>query len=379
VVWLLAMTLSGGLARGQETARPASLTNDAALALLTNDFKIPLWNETIDLRGTIGYNDNVQLANTNRQGSPFWDSGADLLVFRLPTGPWTLSLFASADDTRFFGAHSEPSEQLVIAAAQAKRALTHGWSSTFAVNYFFQHQILDLPPSQTNQAPVSLVMGNNFTGRWMARKDFEAGWAQIELAGGRELMAAPLDSFWQSGPRLDLGYRYGTGSDLRLNYQWNYTLFDTRQQVNSQGDAIPGTALRFMTQTAELTWHKAWTDSNHWHTFVTAGYELNEDNGSGYFNYSHYRLAPRIEYRGKTWKINAVARGGYYNFPVQPVVPGNSELREKVYFTAGIHAEKQLLKSLKTFAEYTYDRSVSDLYTDTYFNDTVKLGFDWQF
>jgi hypothetical protein len=369
----------GGSARGQESGLLASLTNNLDLPSLTNDLNIRLWNATLDLRGTIGYKDNVALANTNRQGSPLWDSGADLIVFRLPTGPWTLSLFASADDTRYFGAHAEPSEQLVIAAVQAKRTLPQDWSSSFAVNYFFQNQIIDLPPSQTNQAPVSLVRGNNFTGRWMARKDFTTAWAQLELTGGRELMAAPLDSFWQVGPRLDLGCRYGPGSDLRLNYQWNYTMFDTRQQVSSQGYAIAGTPLRFSSQTVELNWHHAWDNSSHWHTFVTAGYELNDDNGSGYFNYSQYRLSPKIEYRAATWKITGFVRGGYYDYPVQPISPGSSTLREKAYITAGFHAEKQVLKSLKIFADYSYDRSLSDLDTDTYYNNTVKLGVDWQF
>ena len=378
VVGLLAMRLLTGLARGQESAKPASLTNNLSLASLTNDFKIHLWNATVDLRGTFGYKDNVALANTNRQGSPFWDSGADLTVFRLPTGPWMFSAFASADDTRYFGGIAAP-EQVVIAAAQAMHFFPQNWSSGFGVNFLYQHQLLDLTAQLTNEAPISQITADTFMGRWVTRKEFKTGWAQLDLSGGREVMAAPLDSFWQFGPRLGLDHRFGPGSDLTLNYQWNYMIFDTRQQVSRQGYALPGTGLRFTSQTVELTWHQTWDKSNHWHTFVTAGYELNEDNGTDYFNYAHYRLAPRIEYQAKTWKITAFVRGGYYDYPVQPVSPGSSTLREKTWLAAGLRAEKQVFKPFKLFAEYDYDRSLSDVETDTYYDDTVKLGFDWQF
>jgi hypothetical protein len=397
VVWLLAAGWLTGAARGQDSgnlAAPtnnlnlaaltnhinlAALTNDFDLAKLTNDLKIRIWNETIDLRGTIGYKDNVTLSNTNRQGSPFRDAGADLTVFRLPTGHWIFSLFASADETTYFGGQAEPKEEVVIAGLQAMRQFPENWSSGFGLSYFYQHQILDLTAELTNQAAISQVTGNNFTGRWLTRKEFKTDWAQLDLSGGREVMAAPLDSFWQLGPRLGLGRRYGQGSEVNLTYQWNYMIYDTRQQVSRLGYALPGTSLRFTSQMVEINWHQAWDKARHWHTFLTAGDDLNNDNGPGYFNFSQYRLAPRIEYQGKTWKIGAFARAGYYFYPIQPASFGSSTLRERIWLSTGLHAEKQILKPLKIFAEYLFDRSSSDVETDTYYNDTVRMGFDWQF
>jgi hypothetical protein len=357
----------------------AALTNNLDLAALTKELGIRLWDTTFDLREVLGYKDNVMLAKTNRQGSAFSDSGGDLAVIRLPTGPWMLNFFAFGDDTLYFGGNEQVKEQVAIAAVQAIHLFPQNWSSGFGANYLFQHQILDFTALLTNQAPISQVTGNNFTGRWMTKKEFKPAWVELDLTGGRELMEAPLDSFWQFGPRLGLGCKFGHGSSLTLNYQWNYMMFDTREQVSRQGYELAGTALRFSSQTVELIWHQTFDKSNRWHTYLTASYELTQDNGSGYFSYSQCRLSPRLEYQAKTWKINGFVRGGYYDYPVQPISLGSSTLRDRAYLNAGIYAEKKVFKRLKIFAHYDYERSLSDVDSDTYYDNTFKLGLDFQF
>jgi hypothetical protein len=389
-IWsgLLCIVLWAGAAAGQQPVvlssptnqlKPSTfMTNDLDLSALTNEFKIQLWTTTFDLRGTLGYSDNVGLANTNRHGSAFWDTGGDVTGLRLPTANWLFSFFASGDDRRYFAGATGQNEQVVIAGGQASRLFGNGWSAGTGLNYFFQNQITDVQTTETNQAPVSQVTGNNFTGRLFVRRDFKPFWAQLEFSGGRELMSAPLDSEWQFGPRLAGGYRFGHGSEITCNYQWSYALYDTREDVSSAGYELPDTSLRCASQSVDLNWHQAWHGTN-WNTYLGGGYDLNQDNGSGYFDCSEYRLSAKIEYRAATWAVAGSVRGAYYDFPIQTIAVGSDARRTKTGVSAAFHVDKKLTKHLKVFVDYTYDDSSSNLAADDYFCNTVSLGFDWRF
>ncbi|MGC9943603.1 MAG: hypothetical protein ABSE48_17390 [Verrucomicrobiota bacterium] len=369
IFWLLVMALPVSAAYGQQ---PVDLSS------LTNEFKISLWDTTATLRGTMGYKDNVELANSNRLGSAFWDSGGDLTIIRLPSGSWTFTFFGSADYTSYFTGGVVQDEEIVLAGLQESRAFSGGWSSGVGLNYIYQNQIVDNPNDQTNQSP-GRVTGNDFIARWFVRKEFNSIWVQLDLSGQRGLMNAPLGDYWQFGPRLGIGYRYGPGSSLVFNYQWAYQVSDSRQQLDSQGVTLAGTTLALYMQSLDFTWHQVWDSSNHWDTSFNAGVDLNADNGPGYYNYTQYRLSTSIEYKAATWAVSAYIKAGYYDYPVQTVSDDSGELRSKTWFTAGIHVEKQALKKLKVFADYAYDRSLSDLSTDDYVDNTISAGLAWQF
>jgi hypothetical protein len=366
-VWLLQMLWRAEAAFGQQ---------DVDLSSLTNDLKIRLWNTAFDLRASTGYKDNVELTDTNRMGSPFWSAGGDFILFRLPTGPWKLNFFVSADNRQYFGDGVSQSEQVIIAAGEAIRALPRDWSMGFGLNYSFQNQILDVSATESNRFPITRVLGDNFMGRWFARKDFKPLWLELNMAGGREILASPLDSFWQFSPRLTLGRSLGAESALSLSYQWSYEAFDSRNQVTAEGDPIAGTSLDFVSQTAELAWRELWDEAKHWRTSVTLGYDVNEDNGSGYFNFSQYRLATRAEYRGKTWSVAGYALCGYYGYPVQTIGPPSTENRRKTWLQTGVHAEKQVWKHLRVFADYAFEQSDSNVTSDLYYDTTVSIGLD---
>ena len=46
-------------------------------SLLADDFRIPLWYKSFEVRGGPGYKDNVLLSANEAQGSAFWMSGLE--------------------------------------------------------------------------------------------------------------------------------------------------------------------------------------------------------------------------------------------------------------------------------------------------------------
>jgi hypothetical protein len=357
----------------------ASGAEAPALSLL-GDLKIPLWYEDVNVRGGFGYKDNVLLSSVSPQGSAFWTAGGDVLAYRLPTDGWQFSGFASFDNLGYFDRSTGVNnEQSAITMAQGTKDLGKGWKMGLGASYMFEHQVLDVSVTQTNQYTNTEVLGNSVVGHWFVRKDLKPYWVDADLSVMRQWLAAPLDSFLQSGPRLTIGRSLNHGSDVTLSYQWLWVGFDTREQVTAAGYLEPGTSLRFQNQLVEMAWHQVWDENSHWHAVTRAGLNFNQDNGSGYFDFWQYRLAEQVKYKGSTWEISALGRVDYYDFPVQTVSATDPALRRKTMIGATLRAEKHFGKSWKVFAAYAYDRSLSNVTSDSYQANTTSVGVEYRF
>lgn len=361
-------------------AIPARSAEPAVDDLLAQDFKIPLWEKSFNLRAGFGYKDNVLLSGTQPQGSGFWAAGGDVMLFRLPTRGWWFHLLVSADNTGYFERSTGvDNEQVVVGAVQVAKDLGRQWRTGIGVNYLFQNQVFDVTATETNRAEIGEVVGHNLTGRWFVRKKVQRWWAEAEVNLTRQLYEAPLDDFWQTGPHLAVGRDYGHGSDVTLSYRWDHLLFDTRETVDAQGYADPGTDLRFQAHTIDLIWRHVWDKNRRWQTTAKAGLETNEDNGSGYFDFWLYRAALQAKFLTRSWELSAQARLGWYDYPVQPVSPTDPELREKTLLSAGIRGQTALSKRWKVYAQYSRDQSLSNLAFDDYSANTVSAGVDVRF
>ncbi len=358
-------------------------------ALPPEIFQIPdfsYWNTDVTLRGSLGYRDNPTLSgasSTNAQTSAFWSAGGDVLVFRLPVNGWQFNAFASYSYLNYVslgGASSASDEQDGMAMAQLSKELGGDWKTGVSFSSMLQDQVVDTTITQTNGSSITEIKGENVTGRWFVRKSFKPYWTELSLSTTRQWLALPLYGFWQPGARLAAGRDYGHGSALSLTYQWAYVDFDTREQVvATNGAAIAGTHLRFQSQSAELAWQQAWNDNKKWQTVTKAGLDINQDNGSGYFDFWQYHLAEQLKYKVRTWDWAATTALNYYDFTVQPASLTDLSLRRKTTISAGLTAGKKLGKSFKIFASATYERSLSNTDYDAYETATVTAGVEYHF
>jgi hypothetical protein len=339
-----------------------------------DDLKIRLWNLSGDLRGGFGCRDNVLLSHTNAQGSAFWMSGAEMMVFRLPTRGWQFSFFAEASDTRYFNSPSADNEQLALAVAQLSKDFGNGWKSALGLNYLFQNQVFDYSDAYTNQSSIGQIVGHTFTPRWALRKTLGAIWVEGELSGTRQWLATPLDSYWQFGPRAAAGYGWGRGSELALSYQYTRLDYDSREQVNRAGAAITNTALALNTHITELSLTQFWDQKRHWQTITTAGFETSLDNGSSFYNYDCYHLSERVRYRDAKWEVAARGRLNHHEYSTQTVSATDTALRRKTMINLTLRVERKLAKHLKAHASYDWDRSISNLEFDDYQANVVMGG-----
>lgn len=356
-----------------DTSR-AEPVEGGALLFDPDEFRIPLWYPSFEVRGGFGYKDNVLLSHTNAQGSAFWMSGVEALVFRLPTDGWQFNCFLDATDVRYFNAESVNNEQLILAAAELTKDWGSGWKSALGISYMYQNQVFDFSTTYTNQSSVGVVRGHTLTPLWKTRKDLRTLWVEAELSATRQILDAPLDSFWLLGPRATIGRNWGNGSEVTLAYQWSFTAYDSREQVSAAGLSLTNTSLAMQSHWTELAFTYNWDQKKRWRTVSRAGFEANLDNGSGFYNYYNYRFAQEIRFRPENWEVKARGGIGYYDYLTQTVGFADGAHRRKTMVVLGLSAEHKFTKYVKAFASYSWERSISNLEFDDYEAGIVTGG-----
>src|SRR5690349_18239069 len=117
------------------------------LALIPEDDSIwkesLLWDKDVVLRAGFGYKDNVLLAPSAPQGSPFFTSGLDLTIFRLPLDGLEVNLSIVGDDVRYTRHPGGLSgEDLFLASAQVQRYFSGVWRAGLELRYSYVDQVL---------------------------------------------------------------------------------------------------------------------------------------------------------------------------------------------------------------------------------------------
>lgn len=349
----------------------------------TNQLALPegfsLWQESANLRVGAGYKDNVTLSSFAPQGSAFEMTSGEVMVFRMPWDNWQFVLFATGADVRYFDSDTGvDAEQNAAVSAQLTRFLGRDWRNLTTAQYTYVNQVMDI--SATYGVPVrQQVLGHGITGKEAVRKDLGRYWLQAELAVSRYYFQSPLDDYWQGGLELSAGRTYGHGSELSLSYRVDPMWYDTREQTDDNGFAVPGTHLRFLPQTLGLVWHHYWDEKRQWRSTTRMGGELLLDNGSGYFEDRQLRLGEQLRFRPPGWELSVQAGLAYHFFPDQPLSLTDPTKRERLNFQAGVRAEKTLARHWKVYAAYDYEQSFSNLNLEQYETHVGSGGVEFFF
>ena len=348
----------------------------------TNEF-IPdapkLWIRDIELRASVGYKDNLTLSRTATEKSILLGSGVDVTIARLPLDGKQFTLLLSVDDARYPQSDQVTHEDIIVALAQFKVDTSSHWRLGLDARYVFEDQVVDTSVTETNLT-ATLIRGSGVAlipnVRWMATPNT---WLELAGTAQRQFYREPLDDYWEGGPKLTLGRDYGHRSSLTVAYAFYIRDYDTREQVSLSGTNIPGTSLEFLQHNVELAWRHNWDALRHWRTATRLGFQDNQDNGPGFYDYRRYSASQQLRYVAATWEIKAQGRVSFYDFEYQHVSTTDSALRQKATVNANVRVEKRLGKHWSLFAEYEYEQSLSNRTVDEYRANRVAGGLGVQF
>ena len=230
---------------------------------------------------------------------------------------------------------------------------------------------------------VSAVVGKGDTlgVRPFVRHDLGTNWwVQLGFPVERQWWHTPLDDNWKYGAQITLARVYGYGSQVALSVGGAYIPHDTWLATDGEGTEIPGKKLAIWQQTAELKWEHRWDAAQRWRSITKLGFQYEQDNGGGFYDYYLYSLSEELRFTTKNWEIKGTAGVSYYDFPVQPAEP--TPPSPTLYITTlnlTLRAERRIYKSLKLFGAYDYERALSDQSESQYTVNTVSSGLSWEF
>ncbi len=365
-LWLTALLAGFGSAANSEEAVPAAARR-APLAV---------WDTTIRATVAGGYRDNVLSSSVAPESSAFVASTAEASFIRLSESGAQVILFLLGEDTRFADAPAVEQEQLLSGSAQFLKPVGTRDELGGRLLYLYQNQVLDVSDSEANLYRV-LVKGHGFTVQPYWNHSLGRGWsAQLEGAMLRQLYEHELDGFWEAGGRLGFLYRYGHKSEFSFGYQFRQRLYDTRNQFDHSGVAVPNTSLIYNRHEFAGEWRHYWDTGRHWLTATKAGVLLNRDNGSGYFDYDRVLFAQQLRWRNYGWEIKAGGRLGWYFHRVQLVA---GERRERSYYALDLRAEKRLGKHWLLYTAAGREWNFSNEPLDEYNDWTASSGIGVEF
>lgn len=350
----------------------------------TNEFLpelpgLPLWDYTINVRAAAGYKDNLLLNRSATESSYLLSAALETMVLRLPLDGRQFTFFLSAEDVRYPQGDQVGKERMVLALAQGKLELGARLQGGLTAQYLYLDQVFDVSVTETNTEPLLLV-GHQLALRPALRGKLpQHGWVEVEALVQRQWFAAPVDDYWESGPRITVGRDYGHRSTVSLGYQFGWRVHDTRPPLELDGTPLPGDELEFRQHNVELALRHNWDERRRWRTVTRLIVQLSEDNGPGYFDYRLYKAAQQVRYVTLNWELKGQVRVSHYDFVNQPVSNADPARREKTLVAAGLRAERKVTKHLMLFADYEHEQSLSNRSTDKYRVHRVSAGVDWQF
>lgn len=363
-------------------AQPAPSPPDPAIPGLPALPDLPTlspWDAVFTLQSSAGYKDNVALSATRPSGSALVRNQAEAIVSRLPVDGLEFHAFLAGEDTRFLSSDVVDREQNLLAFAQLKKSWSEHWSSSLAGEYIYQNQVLDLSTSLATPT-VLAVESHTYSARFAVRRKFaERWWWEVEPTLTRQDFNSPLDDYWEGGPKFSVGREYGHRSEAAVSYELNRRPYDHREQFSRAAAAIPGSELAFTQHRAQLTWKHHWDEQRHWRTTTKLGYESSYDNGPGYYDFRKWQVSQQARWAAAPWEVSLTGRFADYNYPRQPVTPGDARAIERADLNLNLHIERALAKRVKWFLDYDFERSLANQPATGYAVNLVHSGLNVEF
>ncbi len=304
---------------------------------------------------------------------------ADVILWRPPEPLWDLMFITSAEHTRYIPGSEVTGETTAFSQFQAKRDLGEMWRFNLSLQYLFFDQVLD--NSDLDQLFSTLqLQGHNLAIQPSVRREAVNGtFVEAGYTLSRQFYQSVVDDEWQLGPRFSIGKSYGNRSEVSLGLQFQERKFDDRQPRSADGLSTIQDSLKYQQLETSLVWNHHWDGQRRWRTSTRLGFLRNNDNYSGYYDYDRFRLTEQLRYRVKGFQFLGELKLSHYEYALQHAGPTDPAQRRRTmsYFT--IRAEKSLRDHLTLFAEYSHERSLSNLRSDAYKANAVSAGIELEF
>ncbi len=333
-----------------------------------------LWDSTVTLRSSFGYRDNIFFSSVNPRSSVLALAGVEYFLLRTPGQGVDFYLFALAENMWFFE-NSAPDERLGMLVAEAKKRNDAGWTAGGLLQAYYSEQVMDVSTEQVELGVIALK-GGGATVSPFVRK--EIGGVELEggFSGAAHFFRSPLDDYTEMGPKL--AARFGERSRFEVSYEWLRRDYDGRLEVDREGVALEGTELVFEIQRVRGSWTRDWGAEGRWRTKTELDFRINEDTGSGFYDYTEYGIRQGLRYERGLWEIGGTAGASRHEYDVQTGRPEGTGLRKRTTWEWEARVRRRLSESVSVTLDFSREEATEDERLGDYHVDMVLAGIHWE-
>lgn len=353
------------------------------------EWEIPVWTTTVTLRGSGGWRDNALLSGTNAQETPFAGYGFEAFVLRMPIDAHRWTLFVGGEERRYLrtidsGIPGQPvdGDAWLSTYAEYRHSGPSGWSPGLVGQHLYANQVFDASTLADGLGSVRTKV-HSLTAhpslRWSRGQGF-----RMELGYGwqRQNFAAPIDGFWQMGPRAVVAWDYADNSSVEATVRHEDRPYDSRPAANLLGIPEPDTVARFTQLNADLAWKHQWCDKPRLRSTVRLFQMVNRDEAVGFYDFDRWGVAGTLRWEGQRWGALVGARWSHWTYDRQFISPAPEDLfkyRDNKDYEANARLSRKLGRHATLFAEFLWERQDSNVPLFTYDSRTFTGGLEWEF
>jgi hypothetical protein len=258
-----------------------------------------------------------------------------------------------------------------------KRQWGDGWSWGAGLEYFYLKQVFDA----SELVGVRVIIpteGHTLGFRPQFGKEMGTSWRwEVEPELSRQWLAEPLDSFLDTGAKVQAIRKLGPGSEWGVSYRFRDRGFDERSPRDDEGNVLPGT-LHYRQHEMESTWRSVWGVRRQWRTQLRGGYLWSADNEGGYFDYERLQLAAHVRYAGEHWEFRAEVKARWYMYAAQRAYEPNGPERRRADLTFLLRGDWKVSRRWRVFVQYDDEMSDENMAAADYRAMSVSGGVEWE-
>jgi hypothetical protein len=338
------------------------------------------WESTFTVKAGVGYKDNLTLAPDPLESSPFVGTALEAFAVHRSESANQLLGLLTFEDARYWQGKTVNHEDLGIAQGEWRRFWPNDWQAALGVEGIYIDQVVDLSVTETNREPLP-VRGWTLTARPGARRELsDRTWLVLELPVARQLYdGSSLDDYWEGGPKILVAQALGDRIEASLAYAFTHRGYDEEPGRDASGNVISNTVRSAAQHDIVGAWKQYWDQQRRWRSVTKLGYRHSSDNLSGYFDYERYSISQEVRFQTAAWEFSAEAQLAKYRYPVQTVSDTDLSKRRRADLTVALRGERQLVKHVRLYVQYDYERTDSNLSFDEYTVNTVSGGVAVEF
>jgi hypothetical protein len=359
-------------ARGGQVEFPAQMAEPSPFLL---------WDSSLSMRASGGYNSNPSLAYLGefRQPAAFFEYGGDLMFYRLPADGDSAYIFVSGDDRRYFNADQVPGQQNFLTQFKYDHESPSWWNAGASLVWMYANQVIDLSDLDNGVGTaqvkaLTIALRPSFSAR------LGTNWlAGFELPLMRQGLTAPADGYFEVGPQLLLTRKLPNASTASIGYSWTWRPYDDSPLLTPGGEIISGSLERLRYNSVNVRWQQNWDRDRAWRTTLFGGFTATRDNGLGYYDYNRFRVGGAVQYQVGRWILSGDGSAGWYQYVEQTTAPEETALRERQEFSVGVQVSFQVSDRVQWVTRFTWETSISNIPQDTYDATTASMGLEVEF